>query len=139
MDIKGHTAIRGGTIPPDVLVTSLKPYIVIVHNMSITIIELSVPFETNIKSRHDFKCEKYAYLVKDLHDLGFEVNFHALEIGSRGYISSSNLLCLSDIFSNLNKKVVKQINREISKSALMSSFAIFFSKYTNDWVLDDNN
>ena len=81
-DIEGRHALGGGTIPPDILPTNEKPDIVIVQPTHITIIELSVPFESNIKIRHEFKCNKYAMLISDLRRYGLEVTLHALEVGS---------------------------------------------------------
>ncbi len=62
-DIEGRHAIGGGTIPPDIMVTNEKPDIDIVKPGEIDLIELSVPFESNITIRHNFKCNKYAMLA----------------------------------------------------------------------------
>ena len=97
-DIEGRHALGGGTIPPDILPTSEKPDIVIITPSEITIIELSVPFESNIKIRHEFKCTKYAMLISDLKQTDRVVRFYALEVGSRGYISNDNKDSLKDIF-----------------------------------------
>ena len=45
------------TIPPEVLVTSTRPDLVIHYSDAnvIKIIELTVPFETNIEKEHTFK------------------------------------------------------------------------------------
>ena len=45
MDIKGHQTPNGGTLPPDVLVTNLKPDIVIIdkQKMNVNVFELTVP------------------------------------------------------------------------------------------------
>ena len=81
-DIEGRHAIGGGTIPPDILPTNKRPDIVIVTSNKILLIELSVPFESNIKIRHQFKCYKYAMLVSDLEKCQYEVEFHAVEVGT---------------------------------------------------------
>ena len=62
-DIPGYKT-NGGTIPPNILPTSLKPDIVIVNNTekSVHIFELTVPFETNINSAHERKISKYLTL-----------------------------------------------------------------------------
>ncbi len=132
-DIEGRHALGGGTIPPDVLPTNEKPDIVIMKPGEITIIELSVPFESNIKIRHEFKCNKYAMLISDLKQTGRNVTFYAIEVGSRGFISNDNKDSLKHIFKSLSQKSHKGLLHDISKMALVSSFVVFFSKYSKDW------
>ena len=132
-DIEGRHALGGGTIPPDVLPTNEKPDIVIITPNEMMIIELSVPFESNIKIRHEFKCTKYAMLVSDLKQTGRNVRFYAIEVGSRGYISNDNKDSLKHIFKSLTQKSQKNLLHDISKMALVSSFVIFFAKYSKDW------
>ena len=66
-DIPGHST-AGGTIPPDILVTRLKPDMVVLQdiNKSIVVIELTVPLDTNIGSAQDRKESKYNCFIDDL-------------------------------------------------------------------------
>ncbi len=132
-DIEGRHAIGGGTIPPNILVTNEKPDIVIVNQNNIQLIELSVPFESNIAIRHEFKCNKYAMLVRDLTRCGLQVTLHAVEVGSRGYISPQNKDHFKEIFKDLSKKEITNLNQEMAQKALTSSFTIFYSKYSKEW------
>ena len=61
-DIQGHQTQSGGTIPPDILVTTLKPDIVILDRKSNTleIFELTVPGESRISIAHNIKLGKQA-------------------------------------------------------------------------------
>ncbi len=70
-----------------ITITTQQPDIVIVNriNSNITILELSVPFETNISDTHNRKLNRYANLIADIESKNFKVNYYALEIGSRGY------------------------------------------------------
>ena len=63
-DLHGST-IEGGTIPSLVLPTSEKPDICVYdsENQSISIIELTVPFDCNIDKARKYKCDKYEVLV----------------------------------------------------------------------------
>ena len=56
-DLPGQEAAGGGTIPPEVCVTPLKPDIVIIdtHKKELNIFELTCPLERNIEERHLFK------------------------------------------------------------------------------------
>ena len=60
-DIEGHQTQDGGTIPPEVAVTNLKPDIVIIdkRRKSVHIFELTVPGEMRINTAHRLKMEKY--------------------------------------------------------------------------------
>ena len=60
-DLPGRSLSRL-TIPPEVLVTSARPDLVIHYSDAngIKITELTVPFETNIEKEHAFKTNKYA-------------------------------------------------------------------------------
>ena len=62
-DIKGYQTSNGGSMPPSLTVTSLKPDIVILDkvNKQTSILELTVPFEHNIEKQHKYKMNKYSH------------------------------------------------------------------------------
>ncbi len=72
-----------------ITITTQRPDLVIVNriNSTNTIFELFVPFETNISDTHNRKLNRYVNLIADIESKNFKVNYYALEIGSRGYIS----------------------------------------------------
>ena len=74
---------NGGTIPPNMALTTLKPDIVIVDdkNKTVDIFELTVPFEGNIKKRNLEKSNKYAHFVSDIKT--YKATVIAFEVGSR--------------------------------------------------------
>ena len=67
LDIPGHQHPAGGTLPPDVAVTLLKPDIVIIdkRKKSVAILELTCPAEHRIPAANNLKMEKYAHLETD--------------------------------------------------------------------------
>ena len=67
-DIPGFEAPHGGTIPPHILVTNLRPDLFIVSETKSTalVFELTCPWDNNIKRSHDYKEGKYAPLIGDL-------------------------------------------------------------------------
>ena len=67
-DMPGYMAPHGGTIPPHILVTSLRPDVFIFNESTRTaiIFELTCPWDRNIERSHTFKEEKYAPLSADL-------------------------------------------------------------------------
>ena len=67
-DMDGFQAPHGGTIPPNVLVTNLKPDLFIFNEDArlAILFELTCPWDANIEKSHDYKEEKYSSLVTDL-------------------------------------------------------------------------
>ena len=63
IDIPSHQTPAGGTIPASVLVTNLKPDIVVVDQLKkcVTIFELTVPSEMRIVAANKLKTEKYQH------------------------------------------------------------------------------
>ena len=63
----------GGTIPPELCVTRLKPDIVIVDThkkntaqCAVHIYELTMPMMANIDARHNEKTNKYSHFLTDI-------------------------------------------------------------------------
>ena len=71
LDIDGHQH-SGGTLPPEIVVSTLKPDIVIVDkkNKDIHIFELTVPGESRIHEAHRIKTEKYQHFQSDILSVG---------------------------------------------------------------------
>ena len=84
-DLTGMEAPGGGTIPPALCVTKLKPEIVILENhmKALNIFELTMPLTRNIESRH-----KDAYFLRDI--TGYKCAVNCLEVTSTGYIRTRN-------------------------------------------------
>ena len=136
-DMPGYQAPHGGTIPPHILVTALKPDIVIVNEMSqeVVVFELTCPWDTNIARSHSFKSEKYAPLVADLSRTRV-ASFYSIEVSARGQVTKENhsrlksflLKCCSD-----SRAVSKKITNIASKAALLSSYSIFCARKEPTW------
>ena len=105
----------------------------------IIIIELTVPFEPNIHKAHEHKHNKYAGLTSDLREQGYDTKLLCVEVGSRGLLTDSNKCSLQSIFPMIstNKKPLKQVSKRFLKSlsqrAIVCSYAIFYSKFDQDW------
>ena len=64
--------------------------------------------------------------MNDIREKGYEVYLQALEIGSRGYISSDNEETLKSIHSMLHIQApFKKFKMDIAKLSIISSFVIF--------------
>ena len=125
------------TIPTDIMITALRPDLVIVDRpkKNIVLFELSVPFEINIIDTHSRKVERYEKLISDLENCGFKVSYYAFEIGSRGYISKENLTRIKSIIHKFgDKSNFAELKQRIIKTSLVCSFIIYHSKFEVNWV-----
>ena len=64
-DLPGQTATGGGSIPPELCLTALKPDIVLLDETrkAIHLFELTCPGEKHIDTRHKEKSNKYAHFI----------------------------------------------------------------------------
>ena len=129
------------TIPPDILATSDRPDLVVLDpcEKCISILELTVPYETNIQSRHQYKCHKYAHLCIDLQSLGFSVKYFAIEIGCRAFISQPNSKRLHAFLKSVkglkfNNRDFRSFKSTLCKTVITSSFVVFKSRFCKSWI-----
>ena len=135
IDIDGHQTQGGGTIPPEVTVTTLKPDIVVIdkRRKTLDIFELTVPGEARINTAHKLKLEKYEHFISDIQL--YTVSITPFEIGSHtGYISCDNKTYISKLHK-LHKFCKKDINlkqfrKNISAITVLGSYYIFNSRNT---------
>ena len=121
-DIPGFQTSNGGSLPPSLTVSSLKPDIVLVDevNRKVVIYELTFPFEKNIHTRHKYKCEKYAHFETDIKH--YDTKFIAFEVGSRGGLTANNVKRLTDMHKHMQKHIKKkQFIENIKCLAILSS------------------
>ena len=134
-DLPGHTADGGGTVPADICVTVHKPDLVIIDekNGSLYIVELTVPFETNIEIRHREKSDKYAHFVTDVTNMNTSVI--CFEIGSHGFISTRNHSSLFTLHKFMKPDLkLKQFKQNISALSVYASYHIFICRKEPEWM-----
>ena len=114
--------------PIEAAVTSLRPDVVLFSRSSKTIVllELTVPLEDNVHLARDRKTTKYSALVTACEENGFKTHMFALKVGCIGYCPHSFLHCFEAL--GLPKSAACQIRSEASKTALRSSFVLFFAE-----------
>ena len=124
----------GGTLPVNI-VSKLLPDIVIVNTnkKSFHLVELTVPFERNIPKAHERKTHKYADLVLDISQNGYNCNLTCIEIGSRGLVTPETNKRISEIFSSIKAKPPKSLKKELSKIAILSSYTIWNARHEPSW------
>ena len=137
-DMPGYQAPHGGTIPPHIITTNLKPDIVIIDEDSrrVIIFELTCPWDTNIDRSHTFKEEKYAPLIADL-SRSFTVFSYSVEISARGQVTKANrarLKCFTYRSCTDARVIFKSIVKTCSKAALLASFSVFSARNEPSWL-----
>ena len=136
-DMAGYQAPHGGTIPPHVLVTAMKPDIVVLSEFSqeVIILELTCPWDANIARSHSYKSEKYAPLVADLSNTHV-VSFFSVEVSARGQVTKENRSRLKSFLlkcCSCPKELSKPLIPIVSKAALLSSYSIFSARREPTW------
>ena len=137
-DLPGCEAPHGGTIPPHILATNLRPDLFIVSETKAMAIvfELTCPWDSNIKRSHDFKEGKYAPLVADLSQR-FTVYHFSVEISVRGQISKENRNRIKEFVYRACTnpgKLARNVEQCASKASLLSSFSIFHARKEPSWT-----
>ena len=133
----GTQAPHGGTVPPHVLVTALKPDIVIVNEQSeeVIVLELTCPWDSNISCSHTYKSDKYSSLITDLSQR-FVTSFYSIEVSARGQITKDNQSRLKGFLFKCCAPTIaspKALTRVSSKAALLSSYSIFAARREPTW------
>jgi len=134
-DVEGYLT-GGGTVPPDVIATAQKPDIVLTFpsDKNVILFELTVPFEKNIEKANKLKSDRYASLVGDISDAGFNCTLIAFEIGSRGLLTKPNKSRLRYLLRTLKSQTkFTELKSSISKMTLTSSFSIFQARHEKEW------
>ena len=106
VDLEGSQISAGGTIPSNLVVTKLKPDVVIIDksNKTATIFELTIPAEHRIKTAHELKYQKYQHFMSDIKSHTVKVT--PFEIGSHtGYISTENRRSLHSLHKFCETKI----------------------------------
>ena len=134
-DIPGHEAAGGGTIPPEVTITALKPDITIwdKEKKIFKIFELTCPLEENVEVRHRDKENKYAHFVQDISVARASVT--AFEVSSRGYISPRNHKHLKELHKYCKPNIkLATFKKNISTLSLYSSYHIWLCRSDMNFV-----
>ena len=139
IDIEGHQTPAGGTLPPNVIVTTLKPDIVIIDKKakSINIFELTVPGEGRLDISHKLKKEKYQHFETDISTYSATVT--PFEIGSNtGFINRDNKLHLHKLHKYCKRDIkLKSFKNNISAISVSSSYYLFNFRNIESWEKTD--
>jgi hypothetical protein len=112
--------------PPSLALSDLRPDIVAYSNLTktVTIVELTVCYETNFRDARARKEEKYTELVEEVEENGFVVDLITVEAGSRGFVNYESFSRLNSTLGTPKKKLFDLL-RSISSTAIKESFQIW--------------
>ena len=128
-DLPGHTAPGGGSIPPELCVTALKPDIVILdkHKKTIHLFELTCPGEKHIETRHKEKSNKYAHFITDITEYTCSVD--CFEVSSKGFLTTRNHTTLNKLHKFMKPGTTQSnFKSNISALSLTASHHLFLCR-----------
>jgi hypothetical protein len=119
------SVITGDELRPDLLLT--------IENKILYILELTVGFETNLKTNSDRKHEKYLTLITDQENIYDEVKFVNVSISSLGVFGESTNT-LFDMLHDLkyDEQRIKYVKKKIIATCIRTSYYIF-CRQNKDW------
>ena len=117
------------TVPYDIISTNLRPDICMIDRSSktFTIVELTVPYESNISAAQERKSIKYMPLVAGLQELGYNTTFYSVEICSRGVIAQGTSAIMRKL-CHISRRESKLFLQSLSRLVMRCSYVIFKEK-----------
>ena len=112
-DIDGKRTNSKGTIPPNVMLTSVKPDTTIIKEdeQKVYTFELTVPHIDNIKKRHIEEEDRYQHLRNE--SKPYDLKSYAVGIEIRGHITKENEITLKIIYSlSKNKYPIQRVYKQ---------------------------
>ena len=132
--------IAGGTIPPNIAITSQKPDLVILNKNTsppeVLLYELTCCYDTKecITNANSRKMDRYRDLKTDIEANGLACHIMPFEVCSRGFIPRRVKLLLSSLlFTTTTIKHPTEYLKNISKLSLLCSFTIFHARREKEW------
>ena len=128
------------TVPVFLTPTTLRPDLVIYSKAisRVIIIELTCPCEQNFTKQHAKKTAKYCDdMVPAIVKNGWHVDFFAVEVGARGYCSTSLRSCLLSL--GFSRKRASGALQKIGRISLERSFHIWLCRNTLEWTFEEKH
>ena len=122
---------------PQATATSARPDMVLIRGLEITLIELTVPYDTreNLNGARYRKSNKSSYLelVSDLETKGYSATLITCEISS---LCNSLPVChkaIQKLFPLIARSTICVVFDAAAKIAISTSFSIFLARKELDW------
>ena len=85
------------------------------------LMELTVSWEDNIKAAEDRKAERYKDLIERCEEAGWEVEYHHIGIGARGFVDKSVCYLIRNrlgFTQSEASKVIKETQKTVKKASM---------------------
>ena len=117
--------------PSSLTLTDLRPDLVAYSNLTklVTMVELTVCYETNFKGARSRKEEKYMELVEEIEQKEFVVDLITVEVGSRGFINQESFYHLNATLGATKRELMDLM---LSETAIRGSFEIWIGRNTTN-------
>ena len=97
------------------------------------ILELTVPWEENIKQAEERKAERYSGLIEECEEKGWSVEYHHMAVGTRGYIDKKLVNLFRKRFCCTNIEVRRAV-KDLQETAERSSHWIWLKREDSNWL-----
>ena len=120
--------------PSFIVITCLRPDIVLFSTTikTVIILESTCLSQENMEKWHKKKLFKYDPLTTLIRYNGWSVYFFAVEVGVRGYCSTSLKSCLLRL--EFPGKLLRLILKSLSLASLKASFQIWQARDSKEWI-----
>lgn len=119
--------------PEAITRTNLRPDAVLVSDTSRTmvLVELTVPYETNMSESHEYKAAKYEGLMQEIKQAGYRPHMFPVEIGARGMAGASAYSLLKKL--GLSSQVRSRYLKQLAEAAERASCWIWSRRKEKEW------
>ena len=120
--------------PIHIALTSQRPDLVLYSNKikHAILIELTCPCEENMEAWHSEKVSKYSSLVSVIQSNGWMVDMFAIEVGARGFCSSTVPRTLKRL--GFNNRLANKTSKLLAETSRKSSFSIWLARNSKEWL-----
>jgi hypothetical protein len=122
--------------PEVVKQSGLRPDMVLSSESSRTLVmvELTVPYESNMSESHEFKLAKYEGLTSDIRKQGYKTLLFAVEVGARGLAGASVYSLLKRL--GLPNQTCSRYIKQIAEAAEKASCWIWSKRKERTWSVN---
>ena len=112
------------SFPQEIACTNSRPDLVVWNQYTITIIELTIPYELCFDAAATRKTGRYSELRDSCSAAGYKASIITVEVGSRGFINSTSLDALYAAFS-VKHTEQESLEKEVVRKCLLESHRIW--------------
>ena len=129
-----YVDIAGYEYPDTLFTSSQRPDLVLVTPQKITIIELTVCFETNLIKSRTYKVDRYKHLKENTVNNGKDVELIFVEISSLGFYSDE-IRDFKRLIKDLNLNPKRMLEKCL-ETCIRCSYYIY-NRRSKEWTLPE--